>query len=216
VISQFDGMNEIPNPWTEIPLTDYEKHMSHPTVGQLELLGILTRKYFHDLQPESSIILGVAGGNGLEHIDPLVTKHIIGIDINQDYLDATSRRHGSRLKELVLLNLDITKNRDSISWVQMIWAALIIEYIGIENCLIFARNNLVDGGHLIVTIQSNRHLVSVSPTGIESVKKVGQIFQPVDIDVLLDKAKQIGFKVVKSEENELPNGKSFLTFHFTV
>jgi SAM-dependent methyltransferase len=210
-------MCKMANPWKEIPLTDYEKHMSHPSVGQLELLSILMRKYFHQLQPESTIVLGVAGGNGLEHIEPLVTKKIIGIDINQDYLDATARRHSSRLNALELLHLDISKNLAQICSVKMIWAALIIEYVGIENCLLFALNNLmVPGGHLIVTVQSSRQMLSVSPTGVESVEKVGKIFQPVDTKVLLDKAEQMGFKLVVREENELPNGKSFITFHFTM
>jgi hypothetical protein len=209
-------MDETPNPWTEIPLTDYEQHMSHATVGQLELLSTLTKRYFDRLQPESAIILGVAGGNGLEHIDPLVTTHIIGIDINQRYLEITGSRYSGKLKALELVNLDIAKNRASIRRVRMIWAALIVEYTGVERCLIFALNNLVGGGHLIVTIQSNRYLLSVSSTGIESIKKVGQIFVPVEIDVLLDKAKQLGFKVIEREENELPNGKSLLTFHFAV
>ena len=97
----------------------------------------------------------------------------------------------------------------------MIWAALIIEYAGITNCLTFARNNLIEGGHLIFTVQSNRYLPSVSPTGIESVKKVGKIFEPVNMDILLDEAEQMGFKLLAREENELPNGKSFLTLHFT-
>jgi len=209
-----NSLNDTTNPWNEVPLADYEKHMSHETVGQLELLNILTKKYLNAIKPESCIILGVAGGNGLEHIEPLVTKRIIGIDINQDYLDVTFKRHGARLTGLEVLNIDITKDRGSIGRTQMIWAALIVEYIGIENTLLFAGNNLTSDGHLIVTIQSNRKLMPVSPTGIESVKKVGQIFQFIGTEELLKKAEQSGFKLITSEENELPNGKSFLTFHF--
>jgi hypothetical protein len=189
--------------------------MSHPTVGQLELLSALTKKYFDITQPRSSMFLGVAGGNGLEQIDPVITKELIGIDINQHYLDTTVRRFQTRFDSFRTINLDITDNSNiTINKVELVWAALIVEYVGIENALTFSRNNLSDNGHLVITTQSNRGAKSVSPTGVESVKSLGPIFQSVDSDVLCQKAAVMDFTLVNKEENELPNGKSFFTFQF--
>jgi len=61
------------NPWLKIPLNDYEKHMAHPMVGQLELLGNLTKEKLQKYKPESFAIFGICGGNGLEHINNSVT-----------------------------------------------------------------------------------------------------------------------------------------------
>ncbi|HEY1869907.1 MAG TPA: hypothetical protein VGG71_02560, partial [Chitinophagaceae bacterium] len=69
-------------------------------------------------------------------------------------------------------------------------------------------------GYFIVTIQLNNNLSSVSPTGVESVKKAGLIFNAVDPGIMLTKAKELGYTLVDEEVNQLPNGKSFLTFDF--
>ena len=75
------------NIWNSIPLEDYEQHMLHETVGQLQLLNDLTKKYLEATKPNTVLILGVAGGNGLEHIDKTITREVIGIDINDKYLE---------------------------------------------------------------------------------------------------------------------------------
>lgn len=201
------------NPWLEIPLGDYEKHMSHSSVGQLKLLNTLTKKYLELIKPTTCLFIGVAGGNGLEHIDTDVSKTVIGIDINQEYLDIAYQRHSNSINYLQLLKLDLTQHSQQVCSADFIWAALILEYTGIDKCLEFSKNNITPGGQLIVTIQSNNNLQSVSPTGIESVKKAGEIFSVVEPEPMLAKANEMGFVLVSKEENQLPNGKVFLTFH---
>jgi len=202
------------NPWLEIPLKDYERHMSHHMVGQSLLLNSLTKKYLERTKPETVVFLGVAGGNGLEHIDGQYTKRVIGIDINQDYLDAAFKRYNDRIESLQLLNLDIVENPERICHADLIWAALVLEYTGTDKVLAFCENNIRRGGQLVISIQSNNNKASVSPTGIESVKKAGAIFSAIDPEGLTGKAAEAGYKLVGKEENELPNGKSIITFHF--
>lgn len=202
------------NPWTEIPIADYERHMSHSSVGQLSLLNSLTKKYLAKIKPATCLFMGIAGGNGLEHIDNDISKNVIGIDINQEYLDVSYKRYNDRINSLRLLNLDITKNTNQICSADFIWAALILEYAGIDNCLEFSKNNILPGGHFIATIQSNNNLQSVSPTGIESVKKAGLIFKTIDPEIMLAKAKEMGYTLMDNETNQLPNGKTFRTFDF--
>jgi SAM-dependent methyltransferase len=202
------------NPWLHIPLEDYEQHMSHQMVGQSTLLNTLTKKYLEEINPETVIFLGIAGGNGLEHIDNKITKNVYGIDINQDYLDTAFKRYSHRTPSLQLLKLDITQQSESICKADFIWAALILEYTGIDRALEFCINNLLKDGHMIVSIQANNNKTSVSPTGIESVKRAGEIFSIVDPEELLSKAKENGYRLIAKEENILPNGKSIITCHF--
>lgn len=202
------------NPWLQIPLEDYERHMSHHQVGQSSLLNSLTKEYLDSIKPASVVFLGISGGNGLEHIDNNITQSVYGIDINQDYLDAASKRYKHKIPSLHLMNIDITRHSKSICQADLIWAALVLEYTGIDKALSFCKNNLSIKGHLVISIQSNNNKQSVSPTGIESVKKAGEIFSVIDPEELASKAAITGFRFIDKEENFLPNGKSVITFHF--
>jgi hypothetical protein len=112
------------------------------------------------------------------------------------------------------VNLDITRHSESICKADIIWAALVLEYTGIDKAIAFFTNNMRKEGHLVISIQSNNNKQTVSPTGIESVKKAGEIFSIVDPEELLSKAVDAGYKLMGKEENMLPNGKSIITFHF--
>ena len=202
------------NPWLDIPLDDYERHMSHNLVGQATLLNSLTKKYLDGVKPETALFLGIAGGNGLEHIENNITKNVYGIDINPGYLDIASARYKQAIPSLQLINLDIVKNSETICRADFVWAALVLEYTGIDNTLAFSANNIRKDGHLVISIQLNNNIQSVSPTGIETVKKAGEIFSIVNPEELLAKAVEAGFRLMGKEENLLPNGKSIITFHF--
>jgi len=202
------------NIWEKVPLEDYEKHMSHETVGQQQLLSELTRKYLQRLTPKTTMFLGVSGGNGLEHIDNTITNKVYGIDINKEYLLETKIRFENRIADLELLNIDISSNFIKIARVDFIWAALILEYVAMSDCFKFIINNIQDNGHVLITIQVNNGVSSISKTGIETVKLVGQIFKLVDSKDLLVFADRFGFAIIESEENLLPNGKILETFCF--
>jgi len=202
------------NPWLDIPLDDYERHMSHDLVGQATLLNSLTKKYLDKIKPETAVFLGIAGGNGLEHIDNNITRTVYGVDINPAYLDTASVRYKETIPTLQLINLDIVKNSETICRTDFVWAALVLEYTGIDNALTFSVNNIRKDGHLVISIQSNNNIQSISPTGVETVKKAGEIFSIINPEELLGKAVDAGFRLMGKEENPLPNGKSIITFHF--
>jgi len=203
------------NVWNSIPLQDYELHMQHETVGQLQLLSELTNKYLERVKPNIVIFLGIAGGNGLEHIDNGVTRQVYGIDINQNYLHETKERFKNRIRNLHLINIDISSGeKEKVTKASLIWAALIFEYVETDACFEFINNNIQDNGYLIVTIQDNNGLSSVSKTGIESIKSAGKIFKQISEHELLSGAAKIGFYKVDFEENLLPNGKSLKTYMF--
>ena len=56
------------HPWEEISLDDYENHMSLDSVYQLQTMNAIMKPQFEDYQAETAMILGIAGGNGLQHI----------------------------------------------------------------------------------------------------------------------------------------------------
>ena len=56
------------NPWEEIPLIDYENHMSLDSIMQLQAMSEMMKTQVAAYSVSRIMVLGVAGGNGLEHI----------------------------------------------------------------------------------------------------------------------------------------------------
>ena len=81
------------NPWENIKLSDYENHMSLDTVYQLQALSEMMHKQLYTYDVKSIMILGIAGGNGLEHIDRTRINKVYGVDVNKDFLKEFSIRH---------------------------------------------------------------------------------------------------------------------------
>ena len=57
------------NPWKEIGLSDYENHMSLDSVKQLQSLNRTMKEQFNDYDVNTVMIMGIAGGNGLEYVN---------------------------------------------------------------------------------------------------------------------------------------------------
>ena len=81
------------NPWIDIDLNSYENHMSLENVRQLQTMNQMMKEQFSVYDVESIMVLGIAGGNGLEHIDRKKIKCVYGVDINQEYLNECSKRY---------------------------------------------------------------------------------------------------------------------------
>ena len=81
------------NPWEEISLTDYENHMRLDSVMQLQAMNEMMKGQFETYSVSSVMILGIAGGNGLEHIAKNKFERVYGVDVNSDYLQEVNRRY---------------------------------------------------------------------------------------------------------------------------
>ena len=108
------------NPWEKIALVDYEKHMRHETVGQLQCLNSLMEGQLNRYPAESVIVLGIAGGNGLEHIKKEKLKKVYGIDINLGYLNECRTRYTDISDILECLCIDLTDKNAVIPEAEMI------------------------------------------------------------------------------------------------
>lgn len=60
--------NNLSNPWENISLSDYENHMALDSVWQLQAMNQMMKGQLNTYNISSVMILGIAGGNGLEHI----------------------------------------------------------------------------------------------------------------------------------------------------
>jgi hypothetical protein len=196
------------NPWLSIPLEDYEGHMGSAGVRQLTVLAELFKCALDRCLPESVAVLGVAGGNGLEQIDCAATKRIVGVDINQRYLDEVQRRFGT-LAGLELHCRDLAERGFRLAPVALVHAALIFEHVGLGLALENVLSLVAPGGRLSVVLQlSSGDELGVASTSYTSMQKLKQDFALIDISEFQCLLGQKGFQLVEQENRALPAGKA--------
>ncbi|WP_040197995.1 class I SAM-dependent methyltransferase [Candidatus Soleaferrea massiliensis] len=200
------------NPWEEVPLQDYEAHMQLDDVFQLQTLhGIMQRQLDGDAR--RVMILGVAGGNGLDLIDPERHDMVYGVDINQDYLDVCRKRYGHLGARLALLELDLTDLSISLPKADLIIANLFIEYIGIDR---FVRQMQKSGPcRVSCVIQKNpdESFVSDSPYQ-RSFSGIASVHTDIEEMDLTKQLLQAGFTNTLREVYPLPNCKALIRLDY--
>lgn len=202
------------NPWEEISLETYEKHMSLDSVKQLQLMNRIMKSQFEDYPVDTVMILGIAGGNGLEHIDIKKYKNVYGVDINELYLQETQKRYSNLADILQCLHLDIVCETEKLPQSQLLVANLLIEYIGYDA---FVRAvNIINPEYISCVIQINTDeemWVSDSPY-IHAFDGLDEIHHQMESDVLNEKMNLIGFKLIFQNMTELPNSKALVRLDY--
>lgn len=203
------------NPWLTIPLADYESHMTAPAVQQIPILSGLFEEALTFSRPQSVAILGVAGGTGLDRINPTITKRIVGIDLNHDYLDAVRARH-SNLPGLELHQLDLAETTVALEPVDLVHAALIFEHAGIDHCLENATRLVALNGTLAVVLQLPSETENaVGNTAPQTIQRLSSHFQFVDRAVLISRLEAANFRLAHQTTQPAPSGKGFWMGLFT-
>lgn len=202
------------NPWCNVPLSIYEGHMSQTEVAQLQSLNTLMKSQLQSYPAARIAILGVAGGNGLEHVPPTV-ETVYGIDVNSDYLKVCSERFENQLdNRLKLLALDLREEAAEIPKVDLIAADLIIEYIGTAR---FCKK-VCEAEPQIITcaIQESAQSAFVSKSAYaEALEKIGELHQDIDSDELVAEFQKYSYRLILSENIELPQGKRLHRMDFS-
>jgi SAM-dependent methyltransferase len=192
-----------------VPLGDYEDHMNSGPVRQLSALSELFGEALRSCRPESVAILGVAGGNGLERIDPAVTHRVCAIDINPGYLEAVRQRH-SVLPGLETHCVDLAERHVQLPPVQLVHAALIFEHAGLGRCLDNAVNLVVPGGVLSVVLQAASAMeAAVGEAAPPSIRALRHDFHLIDPASFSREIEVRGFRFVRSVRRPLPSGTAF-------
>lgn len=202
------------NPWLSIPASDYESHMSSNNVRQTSVLNHIFETALNDIRPKRIAVLGCGTGNGFEHIRQETVEKIFGIDINPEYLEILKKRYGSELPALELSCSDLNSLDLPSDCFDLIYAALIFEYVDCEDVLKRINNSLKANGALVTVIQLPSSISGmVSETPYTSLKSLESIMHLVNPQVLNQFAMKCGLKQSKYLEIPLKLGKKFLVFY---
>ena len=201
------------NPWEEIPLTDYENHMKLGSVMQLQAMNEMMKGQFDAYPVTSVMIFGIAGGNGLEHIQKGKFKKVYGIDVNASYLKEVVQRYPELDGLLECLRIDLTDEADQLPKAEMVIANLLIEYIGYE-CFQKAIQH-VKPKYVSCMIQINMedHWVSDSPY-LHVFDGPEQVHHQMEEHALENAMLEIDYHAIKTLEHLLPNGKKLVQMDF--
>jgi SAM-dependent methyltransferase len=198
------------NPWLSIPADDYENHMGSPAVRQLQFLNETFRKTVEEFRPSSVVIPGCTTGNGFEHLDPAVTKSIVGIDINPLYLGILFRRFGRRLPGLTLVCADMNAWECPPASADLLHCALVLEYVDPDPFVARVARWLKPGGLLSVVLQlPSRAPGNVTLTPFTSVRRLESIVTLRNPHELTALALRSGLRLHRADVRSLLTSKTF-------
>nr|WP_325300123.1 methyltransferase type 11 [uncultured Oscillibacter sp.] len=201
------------NPWEEIPLEDYENHMKLDSVLQLQSLNEMMKGQFQDYPFSSIMILGIAGGNGLEHIRKDRVETVYGVDVNAAYLKAAAARHPELEGILECIRADLTEEPCHLPEAELLVADLLIEYVGLACFQRAVERTGPAVASCVIQVNSERCWVSDSPYS-HVFDGLGKVHHHLDGEGLEKAMRAIGYRVAKSLEHGLPNGKKLLRMDF--
>lgn len=203
------------NPWKDIDLNDYENHMSLENVYQLQTLNQMMREQFSSYDAESTMILGIAGGNGLEHVDKGKFKSVYGVDINQDYLSECKKRYSALGDILKPICADLLDENLHLPCADLLVANLLIEYIGYDCFQKVVKTVNPQYVSCIIQINTETSFVSVSPY-LYVFDRLEEIHHQMDDSELVHSMQEIGYTKKMINEKDLPNGKKLVRLDFVL
>lgn len=201
------------NPWEKIELSDYENHMSLESVYQLQILNRMMKEQFETYEIGTIMILGIAGGNGLEHIDKSKIEKVYGVDVNQDFLVECRNRYGELGDVFETICTDLSDDNLQLPCAELLVANLLVEYIGYECFQKIVR--LVKPIYIscIIQINTGDSFVSDSPY-IHAFDCLEEVHHQMEEKHLIDCMTKSGYQMNQKAEQLLPNGKKFIKLDF--
>lgn len=197
------------SPWLDIPLSDYESHISLPAVAQGEMFATQLAAAVQQFTPESVAIIGCAGGNGLDRI-PATVRRVVGVDINPDYIAAASSRYREQLPGLELHVADIQLAPLPFAPVDLIYAALVFEYVSLPAALSNLSRVCRPGGHLVTVLQQpSAHVQAVTPSPYINIQQLVPLMRLILPAEMSRCALACGFALEAEKRLTLESGKEF-------
>lgn len=201
------------NPWEEISLSDYENHMKLDSVQQLQAMNAMMKGQFNAFPVSTVMILGIAGGNGLAHIQKGQFKRVYGVDVNPAYLEEVLRRYPDLQGILECLCVNLIEESDQLPGAELVIANLLIEYIGYE-CFQKAIQR-IHPKYVSCVIQMNLegNWVSDSPY-LHVFDRLEQVHHQMEPHALEQAMREIDYRAIRTLEHMLPNGKKLVQIDF--
>ena len=198
------------SPWLQIPLADYERHMALPGVAQAPLLADLLAESVARYRPESLAVPGCAGGNGFDRIPPDRVRRVVAIDINPDYVATAGARYAGRFADLQCITGDLQTDTFAFEPVDLVYAALVFEYVEPALALPRLREMLRPRGVLVTVVQlPGEGIAAVTPSPFTGLAVLGPSMRLVAPEDLAAEAARVALVPVEARTVRAGGGKEF-------
>ena len=187
--------------------------MALDSVQQLQAMNQMMKRQLNQYDIQSAMILGIAGGNGLEHVDTEKLNKIYGVDINLEYLKTTEKRYESLSGVLECLCVDLLSEAEKLPQANMLIANLLIEYIGYECFQKVVKVTNPQYVSCIIQINVDGSFVSDSPYlhVFDGLEHVHHQMDEVELQKCMN---VIDYQLIQMLEYPLPNGKELVQLDF--
>jgi len=149
----------------------------------------------------------------------MAVTRVVGIDINPRYLEKARQGYAAKIPNLELYTADVQSGESICDAVDLIYAALIFEYVDIPAAMKTLRSLCKPTGLLATLIQMPHDSLSpVSPSPYTSLKRLESAMKLVSDEDLVGQARRAGFVLDESKAVATRAGKDFKahTFRFGV
>ena len=188
--------------------------MSLDSVKQLQAMNVMMKKQFEAYPVDTAMVFGIAGGNGLEHVNQEKYKKIYGIDINEEYLAAVKERYSDMKDILECRIVDLLGSIVALPKAELVIANLFIEYVGYEAFTKAILKSEAKYVSCIIQINLDESTwVSDSPY-LHSFDGLDEVHHQMEEKALMQAMEGIGYEHIKTEEFSLPNGKKLVMLDF--
>lgn len=189
--------------------------MALPSVGQARLIAdeleILVKKH----SPVSVAVIGCAGGNGFDCVVGTAVGRVIGVDLNPEYIERARARHEGRIPGLELYVADIQASESLFDPVDLLYAALVLEYVDLARTMSVLGYLCKPNGVLAVLSQLPHDTIAhVSPSPYTSLQLLAPAMRLISQEDLKRQARVAGFAEEHSRTTVSAGGKRFCVNEF--
>ena len=172
------------------------------------------KEQFGEYPVTSAMVLGVAGGNGLEHIDANRYKTVYGIDINDDYLKKTKERFPELAGVLDCRRIDLINEAYKLPNAQLVIADLLVEYVGYEAFREAVERTGAKYVSCVIQINTDtKNWVSDSPY-LHAFDRLDEVHHQMEEDALSHEMHKAGYQEILRKTYPLPNGKALVRIDY--
>jgi hypothetical protein len=181
---------------------------------QLRPLRDVFAEVYRTIRPARLALLGCATGNGLEHVDPGVTKSAVAIDIHPEFVAVTRQRYGKALGAALEVRCeDLTLCVLPSGAFDLVHAALVFEHLDARALVPRIASWVAPGGLCAVVLQvessgaAGTSLITPSPYGsVAGLKDTMHLVSPEAIAALFERE---GMRHRRQWTLSLSGGKRF-------